>query len=63
MCAAQVPSIPSEGYAMNDVKYMFPDRRMAYPKPLQQFWQGFAVYVVGLMSGVAAAVFWLGVAG
>ena len=46
---------------MNDVKYMFPDRRMAYPKPMQEFWKGFAVYAVGFMSGVALAAFWMGI--
>ena len=46
---------------MTDVKYMFPDRRAAYPKPLQAFWQGFAVYAVGFMSGVALAAFWMGI--
>jgi len=45
---------------MTDVKYMFPDRRAAYPKPLESFWKGFAVCAIGFAWGGITVYFWLG---
>ncbi|WP_158413408.1 hypothetical protein [Haliea salexigens] len=45
---------------MNDVKYMFPDRRMAYPKPMEAFWKVFPVAVVSFAWGGISVYFWLG---
>lgn len=45
---------------MNDVKYMFPDRRHAYPSPAAEFWKVFAIATIGFAWGGITVYFWLG---